>query len=101
MSGDLRRVVIVGGGHAGGHVAAFLRQFGFAGEIELVGEEPDGPYHRPPLSKRFGADEPVEPLRPDAHYAEQRIAVRTSTRVRQIDTVGRQVHCGDGTRPRL
>jgi 3-phenylpropionate/trans-cinnamate dioxygenase ferredoxin reductase component len=96
MRSEDERVVIVGGGHAGGSVAAFLRQLDFAGEIELVGEEPVAPYHRPPLSKKFALDEPEQPLKPADHYREQKIALRTSTQVEAIDPTRRRVHCADG-----
>lgn len=46
-------VVIVGGGHAGGSAAAFLRQYGYEGPITIIGEEPIAPYQRPPLSKAW------------------------------------------------
>ena len=49
----MSKVVIVGAGHAGGSAAAFLRQFGFEGEIVLIGDEPLAPYQRPPLSKAW------------------------------------------------
>lgn len=47
------RSVIVGAGHAGGSVAAFLRQYGWKGPITLIGAEPVLPYQRPPLSKAW------------------------------------------------
>lgn len=55
-------VVIVGAGQAGLQTALSLREFGYPGEIALVGSEPHLPYHRPPLSKRglaeaIGADD--------------------------------------------
>jgi len=46
-----RRVVIVGGGHAGGRVAQILAQAGADLDIVLVGSESHPPYNRPPLSK--------------------------------------------------
>ncbi|MGH2970249.1 MAG: FAD-dependent oxidoreductase, partial [Solirubrobacteraceae bacterium] len=49
--GEPRTIVVVGAGHGGGTAAAVLRQQGFTGEIVLLGAEPVGPYHRPPLSK--------------------------------------------------
>ncbi len=49
--GRPRDVVIVGAGHAGGTAATCLRQYGFAGNITLIGDEPVAPYQRPPLSK--------------------------------------------------
>jgi 3-phenylpropionate/trans-cinnamate dioxygenase ferredoxin reductase subunit len=45
------QIVVVGAGHAGGAVAAQLRQYGWRGGIALVGAEPLPPYQRPPLSK--------------------------------------------------
>jgi NADPH-dependent 2,4-dienoyl-CoA reductase/sulfur reductase-like enzyme len=47
------RIVIVGSGMAGLHVAESLREAGFDGAITLVGDEPHPPYSRPPLSKEF------------------------------------------------
>ena len=41
-------IVIVGASHAGGEVAARVRQGGFAGSIALLGAEPHLPYQRPP-----------------------------------------------------
>jgi len=48
----VRRVVVVGGGIAGGRVCEALRRKGFAGSLVLVGEEARAPYDRPPLSKQ-------------------------------------------------
>ena len=45
--------VIVGAGLAGGTAAATLREAGFDGRVVLIGDEPDLPYERPPLSKRY------------------------------------------------
>lgn len=52
--------VILGAGQAGAEVAATLRKQGFSGRISLVGEEPQPPYRRPPLSKAFLAGEADE-----------------------------------------
>jgi 3-phenylpropionate/trans-cinnamate dioxygenase ferredoxin reductase component len=51
-------VVIVGAGQAGLQAALSLREFGYPGEVTLVGSEPHLPYHRPSLSKR-GLAEPI------------------------------------------
>jgi len=45
------RVLIVGAGQAGARTALALRDEGWQGEILLVGDEPEYPYERPPLSK--------------------------------------------------
>ena len=50
-------VVIVGAGHGGAQAAVQLRQMGFAGSIAMIGDEPELPYERPPLSKDFLAGE--------------------------------------------
>ena len=50
-------IVIVGAGHGGAQAAIMLRQLKFEGSIAIVGEEPEIPYERPPLSKEFFAGE--------------------------------------------
>ncbi|HWE46455.1 MAG TPA: FAD-dependent oxidoreductase [Caulobacteraceae bacterium] len=94
MGETTSRVVIVGAGHAGGSAAAFLRQFGFEGEITVVGEEPLAPYQRPPLSKAWlkgEADGESLLLRPQSFYAEQSIDLRLATRVTHIDRTAKHV----------
>jgi NADPH-dependent 2,4-dienoyl-CoA reductase/sulfur reductase-like enzyme len=46
------RAVIVGASLAGLRAAEGLRDEGFAGSLVLIGDEPHGPYDRPPLTKR-------------------------------------------------
>jgi len=53
---DIRDILIVGAGQAGGCAAAALRSEGFTGRIVLAGAEPYRPYERPPLSKEVLAD---------------------------------------------
>jgi len=50
-------VLIVGAGHGGAQAALALRQRKFGGRIAIVGEEPEIPYERPPLSKDYLAGE--------------------------------------------
>ncbi|MFD5393019.1 NAD(P)/FAD-dependent oxidoreductase [Streptomyces sp. NPDC127097] len=54
MHGEPRdgRIVIVGASLTGLRAAERLREEGFAGSLTLVGEEPQPPYDRPPLSKQ-------------------------------------------------
>ena len=92
-------VVIVGGGHAGGSAAAFLRQYGYEGPITVIGEEPIAPYQRPPLSKAWlkgEADAEGLALRPDSFYAEKNIALRLSTRAASIQRSAKTVTLEDG-----
>ncbi len=95
------RVVIVGAGHAGGSAAALLRQYGFAGPITLVGEEPLAPYQRPPLSKAWlkgEADADSLALRPERFYAEADIDLRLGVRATAIDRGAREVRLETGER---
>ena len=47
------RIVIVGASLAGLRGAEALRCAGFEGKLTIVGDEPDPPYDRPPLSKHL------------------------------------------------
>ena len=92
-------VVIIGAGHAGGSVAAQLRQAGFAGSITLIGEEPVVPYQRPPLSKAWLAgtsnlDHVI--LRPGEWYREADVDLRLDTIVTGIDRAARRVALSGG-----
>ena len=81
------RIVILGAGHAGGSVAALLRQQGWRGPITLVGEEPVAPYQRPPLSKAWlkgEADAASLALRPHSFYAEHDLHLRLGVRAEAI-----------------
>ncbi|TPG13472.1 NAD(P)/FAD-dependent oxidoreductase [Sphingomonas koreensis] len=92
-------VLIVGAGHAGAQVAIALRQRGFAGSVALVGEEPELPYERPPLSKEYLAgDKPFERLliRPPHFWAERNVQMRLGAAVVAVDAESRRVTLGDG-----
>ena len=99
MQDRASRIVIVGAGHAGAGAAAFLRQFGWPGDILLLGEEPVAPYHRPPLSKAWLKGEATAAslaLRPPGFWEAQRIAFRPGTRVEGLDLATRRLHLADG-----
>ena len=46
------RIVIVGASLAGLRAAEALRKEGFTGHLTIIGDEPEEPYDRPPLSKQ-------------------------------------------------
>lgn len=97
--GEIRRIIIIGAGQAGGETAQRLRQGGFEGEITLIGEEPVAPYQRPPLSKAYlKGDLDIERLmlRPASVYSEERIALLTKTRGVWIDRANRKVRVEGG-----
>lgn len=94
-------VVIVGAGHVAGQAVASLRQYGFAGRIVLVGEEPYLPYQRPPLSKNFLAGElDIERLflRHEHFYTEHNVELRLGIRAERIDRQRRQLVLSGGER---
>lgn len=49
----LSRIVIVGGGLAGGNAARTLREESYDGDVLLITDEPGVPFGRPPLSKTY------------------------------------------------
>lgn len=79
--------VIVGAGLAGAKAAETLRAEGFDGWVVLIGDEPEPPYERPPLSKEYLRGEAEE--KPHVHervfYADHSIELWCSTRVTGID----------------
>ena len=92
-------ILIVGAGHAGAQAAIALRQNKFEGSIAIVGDEPEIPYERPPLSKDYLAgDKPFERIliRPAAFWGERDIAMRTGQRVVAVDAEAHNVATADG-----
>lgn len=93
------RVVVVGAGHGGGALVGLLRQFGFAGHITLVGDEPHAPYHRPPLSKAWLTGETTTEalaIKPGKFYEEQNITLHLGQRVKAIDPAAHRLTFDDG-----
>jgi 3-phenylpropionate/trans-cinnamate dioxygenase ferredoxin reductase component len=93
------RVVVVGGGHAGGELVASLRSQGHLGEIMLISAESHLPYQRPPLSKAYLSDQISKDkllMRPAEFYASQRIDTRLDTRVVSIDRAAKAVTLAEG-----
>jgi 3-phenylpropionate/trans-cinnamate dioxygenase ferredoxin reductase subunit len=94
----MRRIVIVGGGHAGAQLCASLVEMQFEGQISLVTEEPFLPYHRPPLSKTLVKDASavLPELRSEAFYRDAGVQVLLGQRVAGIDRAGHIVRLASG-----
>ena len=94
----MRGIVILGAGHAGTQAAISLRDEGFSGPITLISQESDLPYHKPPLSKSFMANETValQGLRSEASYAEKNITLRLGVDVTHIDRADQCLHLAGG-----
>jgi 3-phenylpropionate/trans-cinnamate dioxygenase ferredoxin reductase component len=93
--------VIIGAGLAGAKAAEALREEGFSGRIVLIGEEPERPYERPPLSKDYlrGESEREKAyVHPADFYERHDIELRTATPVERVDTKARFVRLFEGER---
>jgi len=92
-------VLIVGAGHGGAQAALALRQHKFDGSIGLLGDEPEPPYGRPPLSKEYFSGEKAFDrilIRPPEFWAEKNVSLLLSRRVEKVDPTGHAVTCADG-----
>ncbi len=81
-------VVIVGAGHGGAQAASALRQLKFTGSIAIIGDEPELPYERPPLSKEYFAGEKSFDrilIRPPQFWSDRQITIITNTRITTVD----------------
>ena len=90
-------IVIVGAGHAGAQAAISLRQMGFEGTIALIGDEPDLPYERPPLSKEYFSGEKSFDrilIRPASFWQEREITLLLGKRITQVNADARFVAAG-------
>jgi len=94
------RHVIVGGGHAARRAAETLRALDADVEIVMIGEEPHAPYDRPVLSKDALMSEDGERkafIRQHDWYAAQRIDLRLSATVTEVDRRRACVRLHDGS----
>ena len=92
-------VVIVGAGHGGAQAAVALRQRKFAGSIAMLGEEPELPYERPPLSKEYLAGEKTFErllIRPASFWGDRAVTMLTGRRVVTVNPAARTVGTEDG-----
>jgi 3-phenylpropionate/trans-cinnamate dioxygenase ferredoxin reductase component len=96
---DTFDVLIVGAGHSGAQAAIALRQSGFGGTVAIVGDEPELPYERPPLSKDYLAREKSFErilIRPAAFWSERQVTMLLGRRVGSIDAAGHTVTTDGG-----
>lgn len=97
---ELFDVLIVGAGHGGAQTAISLRNLGFTGSIGLVGDEPELPYERPPLSKEYlSGDKPFERIhiRPATYWVEKDITLVQGQRVTAVMPGEHSVQLVDGS----
>ena len=93
------RTVIVGAGIAGVSAAAALRSAGYDGTIDLIGQEPELPYRRPPVSKEIvRGDKSADEIRikKAEWYEQQGIGLRLGASVVGLDVDARAVRLSAG-----
>jgi 3-phenylpropionate/trans-cinnamate dioxygenase ferredoxin reductase component len=96
-------ILIIGACQAGVQIAESLRQEGFGGALQLLGEEPHPPYQRPPLSKKWlveAGPTSALALRGREALARRHIELRLETRVTAIDRPKRELQLASGERLR-
>ena len=89
-----RAVVIIGASHAAAQTSVSLRQGGYEGKITVIGDEPDLPYHRPPLSKDFlSGNKALDDIliRPASGYEAANIEMKLGVRVEAVDRTAKTV----------
>ncbi|WP_077146247.1 NAD(P)/FAD-dependent oxidoreductase [Sphingopyxis sp. KK2] len=92
-------VVIVGAGHGGAQVAVALRTQKFEGSIAIIGDEPELPYERPPLSKEYFAGEKEFEriqIRPAKYWDEREVTMLLNKRVVSVDPAAHNVTTDSG-----
>lgn len=92
--------MIIGAGQGGYQVAASLREYGYQEPITIIGDEPQLPYQRPPLSKAYLLGDTTAErllLRPQTYYEKHAIEVLTDNRVAAIDRQASKVTLASGT----
>lgn len=92
-------ICIVGASLAGDTAAAALRAEGYSGPILLIGDEPEAPYDRPPLSKEALFDDTPEErlfLRAESWYEEQGIELKLGNAVTAIDPAAHSLTLANG-----
>lgn len=93
------RIVIIGGGVAGGNAAATLRQEGFRGEVLIISSEPGVPFGRPPLSKTYlRSEEALDGwyVRPATWYADHDVGLLVRSRASAVDAAAHAVAVDSG-----
>jgi len=93
------RTVIVGAGIAGISAAAAMRATGYPGAITVVGDEPELPYRRPPVSKEVVRGEKTADeirIKKAEWFADKDVALRTGAMVVSVDPEAGTALLADG-----
>jgi 3-phenylpropionate/trans-cinnamate dioxygenase ferredoxin reductase subunit len=92
-------IIVVGGGQAGAQAVDTLRREGYTGRLVLIADEPELPYQRPPLSKKFlSAELAADRLlfRHRSFYEDHRVELMLGVRAEHLDTNLRRLQLSNG-----
>ncbi|HTS96701.1 MAG TPA: FAD-dependent oxidoreductase [Streptosporangiaceae bacterium] len=93
------KIVIIGGGLAGGNAAVTLREEGHQGPVTLISREPGVPFGRPPLSKTYlRSQEDLDGwyVRPAGWYEEHEVERPGQAGAQSIDAAAHTVLLDSG-----
>src|SRR3954467_8477652 len=99
MSAPHFKYILVGGGLASSSAAQAIRALDTEGNVLLLGQEVNRPYHRPPLSKDYllGRQKQKEIFTlPDEWFVQHQVELRTGRRASLLDTSRRMVALDNG-----
>jgi len=91
--------VIIGAGQAAATAIETLRREGHGAPLVLIGDEPELPYSRPPLSKKYLAGDLEHDrlnLKPASFYDSHGVQLRLGRRATRLDLAARSVQLDDG-----
>ncbi len=95
----MKNVVIIGASHAAAEAISSLRKHGWTGSISLIGDEPQLPYQRPPLSKAYFngdvAEDKLALKKPD-FYTNSEVQLHLGRRAEKIDREQQTVTLDNG-----
>ena len=77
----MTNVIVIGAGQAAATFCAKFRTLDHRTSLTIYGDEPEIPYQRPPLSKKYAIGDMVKSqlyLRPETWYGDQNIKLRLS-----------------------
>jgi NADPH-dependent 2,4-dienoyl-CoA reductase/sulfur reductase-like enzyme len=92
------RVVVIGGGLAAAKTVEALRDEGYEGRLDLIADEPDLPYERPPLSKDYlQGKAPFEKavVHDEQWYADHDVHLHRGVAAMSLDAERHQVELSD------
>jgi len=95
----MKKIVIIGGGHAAAQAVTSLKQKKFDGDVTLISDEAIVPYQRPPLSKAYLAGALASerlPILREAAYDGAGVKLKLDTRAETINRTDKTVRLSSG-----